>query len=68
MRRIVTCVPIVGALMLFGSPAKAQVDRATLSGFVRDSSGGVLPGATVTATNTATGVAQEQATLRPGRT
>jgi hypothetical protein len=29
----------------------AQVDRATLSGVVRDTGGGVVPGATVTVTN-----------------
>jgi hypothetical protein len=66
MRRILGCVLIVGALMLLGSVAEAQVDRATMSGFVKDSSGGVLPGATVTVTNTATDVAQEQTTSETG--
>jgi hypothetical protein len=57
---------MISALMLFSSPAKAQADRATLSGFVKDSSGAVLPGATVTVTNTATGVVQEQTTAETG--
>src|SRR5436190_12678134 len=37
----------------------AQVTTATLIGLVRDSSGSVLPGATVVATNEGTGVARE---------
>src|SRR5262245_31028600 len=47
---------IVFALCLMASLATAQVDRATLSGLVRDSSGGVLPGAQMSLTNLATGV------------
>src|SRR5689334_6784262 len=66
MRRIVACAAIVSALILFSSLAEAQADRATLSGFVRDSSGAVLPGATVSVTNTATGVLQEQTTSETG--
>jgi outer membrane receptor protein involved in Fe transport len=37
-----------------------------LSGFVKDSSGAVLPGATVSVTNTATGVVQGQTTSETG--
>jgi hypothetical protein len=66
MRRIVVCAAIVSALVLFSSLAHAQADRATLSGFVKDSSGAVLPGATVSVTNTATGVTQEQTTSETG--
>src|SRR5262249_6053317 len=66
MRRIVACLSMISALMLFSSPAAAQADRATLSGFVKDSSGAVLPGATVSVTNTATGVTQEQTSSETG--
>ena len=45
------------ALMLCVCPAlHAQFETATVLGTVRDTSGGVLPGATVTLTNTATGI------------
>jgi spermidine/putrescine-binding protein len=37
-------------------PARAQVDTATVTGTVRDSSGAVVPNATVTATETDTGI------------
>ncbi|MPY88362.1 MAG: TonB-dependent receptor plug domain-containing protein [Luteitalea sp.] len=44
--------------LLLGGPAiaSAQVDRATLNGTVRDTSNAVIPEATITVTNTATGV------------
>jgi hypothetical protein len=46
------------ALFLFvalaATPAFAQSDRGQITGFVKDQSGGVIPGATVTATNTQT--------------
>src|SRR2546421_9924911 len=41
------------------STASAQVTTATLVGIVRDSSGGIVPGASVVATNEGTGVARE---------
>ncbi len=44
-------------LWLIASPAIAQFDTATIVGTVRDNSGGVIPGATVTLTNKATGIA-----------
>ena len=44
------------ALLLAGSPALAQLDTAAVVGTVRDASNAVIPGATVTATQTATGV------------
>jgi hypothetical protein len=37
--------------VLFGAPASAQVDTGTILGTVKDQSGGVLPGATVTITH-----------------
>ena len=44
----------------------AQIDRATLSGTVRDTAGGVLPGATVTVTNIATNVSDKATTSSTG--
>jgi len=44
-------------LLLGASAASGQVDRATLSGTVRDTSNALVPTASVTITNTATGVA-----------
>src|SRR5262245_26357575 len=46
--------------------AFAQVDRATVAGTVKDSSGAVVPGATVTVTNVATNVAATQQTTETG--
>ncbi len=60
----------LGAAMLLiavaAVPAEAQVDRATLSGAVKDQAGAVIPGATVTLTNTATGVATTQPSSESG--
>jgi hypothetical protein len=44
------------ALLVTTRPALSQSGAATLTGIVVDDSGGALPGATVTATNVATGV------------
>ena len=44
------CVPFAASL-------KAQVDTATIVGTVQDSSGGIVAGATVTATDTGTNIA-----------
>ena len=54
-------------LALASVPAMAQVDTGTIVGTVRDQSGGVLPGATVTITHegqgfTLTGVTQPDGT------
>jgi Carboxypeptidase regulatory-like domain/TonB dependent receptor len=46
----------VVALILTAQPAISQSGAATLTGLIVDDSGGALPGATVTATNLATGV------------
>ena len=46
---------IAAALLLF-APASAQFDSSTVLGGVRDSSGAVVPGASVTLKNTATGI------------
>ena len=63
MKRIL----IVAAFaMLSPRIAFAQVDRATLSGTVKDSGGAVLPGATVSIVNTATNIAAQQQTTSTG--
>ncbi len=63
MKRVL-CAVI--ALLCVAPAARAQVDRATLSGTVKDASGGVLPGATVTVTNIATNVAAKATTSSTG--
>jgi hypothetical protein len=57
---------VVALLALLPTAAFAQVDRATLTGTVKDGAGAVLPGATVTVTNVATGVAASQTTTEAG--
>ncbi|MBI4484751.1 MAG: TonB-dependent receptor [Acidobacteria bacterium] len=52
-------------LVLCGTPAWAQ-GTAQISGIVRDESGGVLPGVTVTATQTETGLARDVVTGEAG--
>ena len=47
---------VVGMIVLCGPGAIAQVNRATITGTVTDSSGAVVAGAEVTATNTGTNV------------
>lgn len=50
-------VAFASILILCSLPARAQFDTGTISGTVTDSSGAVLPGSTVTITNTGTGIA-----------
>ena len=57
---------IAALCVLMGATALAQVDRAIVTGIVRDMGGGVLPGATVTVTNVATNVAVDQQTTDAG--
>ncbi|HTM25722.1 MAG TPA: TonB-dependent receptor, partial [Vicinamibacterales bacterium] len=61
-------IAIIVALLALAAPsaALAQVDRATLTGTVKDSGGAVLPGATVSVTNLATNVASQQPTTETG--
>ncbi len=49
-------------LFIFCAPLEAQIDTATLLGTVRDSSGAVIPGATVTAKNLGTGIVRSVTT------
>jgi outer membrane receptor protein involved in Fe transport len=57
---------VVAALLLCASVAGAQVDRATLTGVIRDGSNAVLPKAKVTITSLATGVASTVTTTNEG--
>ncbi len=53
IRGLLLALPLVA----FGSVASAQEFRGTITGRVTDVSGAIIPGATITVTNTATGVA-----------
>src|SRR5438128_2762020 len=56
-RRQVSCRSAAWSLVLLlatAAPAIAQFDRGTISGTIKDEQGGVMPGVTVTATNTQT--------------
>ena len=55
LKRYPVCVVLLG-LLLAATPAFAQFDTATVLGTVKDNTGGVVPGATVTLTNLDTGV------------
>src|SRR5436190_16457886 len=57
---------LIAVLFLYGPGLSAQVDRATLTGVVRDTGGGVVPGATVTVTNLATNIESHQVTTETG--
>src|SRR5260370_15088604 len=57
---------VVAVFLLHVPDAFAQVDRPTLTGVVKDSSGGVVPGATVTVTNLATNLETHQETTETG--
>jgi Carboxypeptidase regulatory-like domain/TonB dependent receptor/TonB-dependent Receptor Plug Domain len=67
MKRILHGIVLATAVLFMNTVgAWAQVDRATISGIVKDSSGGIIPGATVVATNLATGVGSQQQTTETG--
>ena len=62
-------IAIVGALLLavaFAGPAAAQMTRGAVSGTVRDATGALVPGATVTVTNTGTNQAKTAVTDAQG--
>jgi carboxypeptidase family protein/TonB-dependent receptor-like protein len=59
---------LIATLLALAAPRAvfAQVDRATVSGVVKDSGGAVVAGASVTVTNLATNVASQQTTTETG--
>ncbi len=68
MRHLTSTLLIMAALLGVAGPSAvyAQTAAATLSGTVTDSSGAVVPGVTVTVTNTATGLKQTATGNRGG--
>src|SRR5262245_31589108 len=58
---------LVVAIACAAAPVVAQEFRGAVAGTVTDSSGGVLPGVTVTVTNVSTGVSQHVVTDSEGR-
>src|SRR5258708_2125001 len=57
---------IAGALLLAASPLPAQVDQGSITGTVTDTSGPVIPNATVTLTDNGTGLTLTRATGESG--
>src|SRR5881394_3966659 len=67
MRTILRNLAVVGAMVLVGAaPTWAQLATAELNGRVTDASSAVLPGVTVTATQTATGLVRSVVTDSEG--
>jgi len=60
-------VPALLIVLLGGAAAAAQTNTGQISGVVRDSQGGVLPGATITAEHVATGTKVERVSDDRGR-
>src|SRR5438874_10746865 len=57
---------IIGLLLLCTLPAAAQTATARVEGIVTDNTGAVLPGATVTATNTETNASRVDVSNKEG--
>src|SRR5688572_7579062 len=55
------------ALVVSATGAVAQINTGEIGGVVKDSSGAILPGATITATHTASGIVVERVTDENGR-
>src|SRR5437868_12313848 len=66
MKRVVFL--LVCAIIAISAPASAQgVTTASITGVVRDASGGVIPGATITAVHQPSGTSYEGVTQGDGR-
>jgi protocatechuate 3,4-dioxygenase beta subunit len=62
-----TMLAVAALLMLaLSNVVLAQVDRATLTGTIKDAGGAIVAGATVSITNVATNVAARQQTTDTG--
>src|SRR5438552_19046922 len=59
-------ISMVVLIVLCATTAFAQTGTSNITGTVRDTTGAVVPGATVTATNEATGVKSAQTTTDSG--
>src|SRR3954463_5659439 len=66
LRELRVMVVVLSALLLAGDVMAQGGSTAQISGTVRDESGGVLPGAAVTATQTDTGVTRTVVTEADG--
>lgn len=66
MRKVLIASTVCLLAMLLAAPAFAQRTAASIRGTVTDSTGGVLPGATVTVTNEDTGLARTTVTNGEG--
>ena len=66
MKKRLSLVLVVSLLSLAPPVAGAQVTTADLVGTIRDTSGAVVPGATVSLTNDATGVTRTATTGEGG--
>ncbi|HEX4914885.1 MAG TPA: carboxypeptidase regulatory-like domain-containing protein, partial [Vicinamibacterales bacterium] len=66
MRLVLRASVMAAAMLIAAATASAQVDRATLTGVVRDASEAVLPNAKVTVTSLATNVASTVTTNNAG--
>jgi hypothetical protein len=67
MKRTLHGILTIVAVFLLNVPiARAQVDRATISGVVKDTGGGVLPGATIAVMNLSTNLETRQVTTDTG--
>jgi hypothetical protein len=53
--RVFRNLAVLALIILTGSRAQAQITAATITGTIKDDTGGILPGADVVARNTATG-------------
>jgi len=54
MKRLLSLVALLSACVFAPAPTEAQVDRATLTGTVKDQTGAVIAGATIAVTHSAT--------------
>src|SRR5206468_3842419 len=67
MRRKLACLAVLFGLATLNGTLHAQSRTGTIFGVVRDATGGVLPGAAITATEEATTVSRETISDGSGR-